>query len=117
MHIVYDIFDKLGIEKPAAPAAAAPETVSPAARPEIDVVSKLETLAGLHPGLNWKVSIVDLLKLLGMETDLEFRKNLAIELDCPASLMSDSASLNIWLHKAVLQKIAANGGNIPTSLL
>jgi len=83
----------------------------------VDVVSKLDKLAGENSGLNWKVSIVDLLKLLGMDSSLDFRKNLAKELNCPADLMSDSAKMNTWLIKTVLQKIADNGGNIPKSLL
>ncbi len=84
----------------------------------VDVVSKLEKLAATNPQkLNWKVSIVDLLKLLGIDSSLAARKELATELGCPADKMGDSASMNIWLHKTVLQKIADNGGNIPKELL
>ncbi|MGC1377806.1 MAG: DUF3597 domain-containing protein, partial [Anaerolineales bacterium] len=101
----------------AAAAAAAPVPARPAAVPMVDVVSKLEGLAKSHPGLDWKVSIVDLLKLLDMDSSFDARKNLATELGCPANLMNDSASMNVWLQKTVLQKIAENGGNIPTSLL
>jgi len=114
--------------KPAAPATrvaaeqlprtyAAPIPARPAAIPVVDVISKLESLAASKPGLDWKVSIVDLLKLLGLESSFEARKELAIELGCPANLMNDSASMNTWLHKTVLQKIAENGGNIPQALL
>jgi hypothetical protein len=99
----------------AAPATPAP--AHPAAIPVVDVVTKLEGLAGSHPGLNWKVSIVDLLKLLDIDSGFESRKELATELGCPADLMNDSARMNTWLHKTVLQKIAENGGNIPASLL
>jgi hypothetical protein len=67
--------------------------------------------------LDWKVSIVDLLKLLDIDSSREARNELAKELGCPADLMSDSAKMNVWLHKTVLQKIAENGGNIPQSLL
>ena len=66
---------------------------------------------------NWRTSIVDLLKLLDIDSSLAPRKELAAELDCPASLMADSAQMNGWLHKAVLARIAANGGNVPQSLL
>ncbi len=85
--------------------------------PVVDVVKKLDNLAGTNSGLDWKVSIVDLLKLLGMDSSLEARKELAKELNCPADLMTDSAKMNTWLHQTVLQKIAENGGNIPQSLL
>ena len=84
----------------------------------VDVVGKLEGLAAKNSEkLNWKVSIVDLLKLLNLDSSLEARKELAIELGCPADMMSDSARMNTWLHKTVLQKIAQNGGNIPKELL
>ena len=98
----------------AAPAAPAP----PAAIQVVDVVAKLEGLAAKNPQkLNWKVSIVDLLKLLDLESSYAERKELATELGCPASKMGDSAQMNMWLHKAVLQKLADNGGNIPKELL
>lgn len=85
---------------------------------EVDVVSKLEGLAAANPAkLNWKVSIVDLLKLLDLESSFDARKELATELGCPADLMGDSAKMNTWLHKEVLKQIAANGGNIPKELL
>ena len=80
-------------------------------------MAKLNNLAGSNTGLDWKVSIVDLLKLLGMDSSLNARKELATELGCPADLMNDSAKMNTWLHQTVLQKIAQNGGNIPASLL
>ena len=67
--------------------------------------------------LNWKVSIVDLMKLLGMDSSLTARKELAAELGCPAEKMGDSAQMNMWLHKTVLQKMAENGGNVPAELL
>jgi hypothetical protein len=61
--------------------------------------------------------IVDLLKLLGLDSSYDARKELAVELGCPANLMNDSAQMNTWLHKTVLQKLAENGGNIPKELL
>ena len=85
--------------------------------PVVDVVKHLEELSSKHPGLNWKTSIVDLLKLLGLESSYSFRKELAKELECPDDLMADSAKMNMWLHKTVLNKIAQNGGNIPEDLL
>ena len=102
-------------ESTAAPAAATPEV---AAISPVDVVAKLEALAKANSEkLNWKVSIVDLMKLLGLDSSLGARKELATELGCPAEKMSDSAQMNMWLHKTVLQKLAANGGNIPADLL
>lgn len=98
----------------AALAAAAPVPTMT----EVDVVAKLDGLAALNPEkLNWKVSIVDLMKLLGMDSSLAQRKELATELGCPADKMADSAQMNMWLHKTVLQKLAENGGNVPKELL
>jgi hypothetical protein len=96
-----------------APVKAAPKAIS-----EVDVVAKLEKLAAASPvKLNWQVSIVDLLKLLDIDSSLTARKELAVELGCPADAMSDSARMNVWLHKTVLKQIAENGGNIPQNLL
>jgi hypothetical protein len=84
----------------------------------VDVVGQLEAKAAASKEkLNWKTSIVDLLKLLGLDSSLAARKELATELGCPADKMGDSAQMNMWLHKAVLQKLAANGGNVPADLL
>ncbi len=86
--------------------------------PVVDVVTKLEGLAAKHKEkLNWKTSIVDLLKLLGIDSSLAARKELATELGRPTDKMSDSAQMNMWLHKTVLKKLADNGGNIPKELL
>lgn len=98
---------------PAAPAAPAVVAIS-----EVDVVANLEALAAAHAEkLNWKTSIVDLMKLLDLDSSLGARKELATELGCPAAKMGDSAQMNMWLHKTVLQKLAQNGGNIPAELL
>ncbi|MFO0774005.1 MAG: DUF3597 domain-containing protein [Nitrospiraceae bacterium] len=101
---------------PASPASAAP--AAPKAMTVVDVVGKLEGLAAKSTQkLNWKTSIVDLMKLLGLDSSLTARKELATELGCPVEKMADSAQMNMWLHKTVLQKLAANGGNIPKELL
>ena len=98
--------------------AAAPAAPAVVAMSEVDVVAKLAALAAASAEkLNWKVSIVDLMKLLGLDSSLTARKALAEELDCPADKMGDSAQMNMWLHKTVLQKLAQNGGNIPADLL
>lgn len=147
MSIFSTILQKLGIQKPGAPAAQtappaaarpsgpapmsgqasaamppAPAAAAPAPGPApmamVDVVSKLDKMAGDNPGLDWKVSIVDMLKLLGMDSSLSARKELATELGCPTDLIGgDYSKMNVWLHQTVLQKIAENGGNIPQSLL
>ncbi len=111
--------DKQEAAVAAVPAAVeAPVVAAPVAISEVDVVANLEALAKAHAEkLNWKVSIVDLLKLLGLDSSLAARKELAGELACPAEKMGDSAQMNMWLHKTVLQKLAANGGNIPADLL
>ena len=110
--------------------AAAPKTAAPAQMPQaapampaapkpisdVDVVKQLE-LKAKGTGLNWKVSIVDLLTLLDIDHSREARNELAKELGCPPEFMSDSAKMNTWLHKTVLHKIAENGGNIPKELL
>ena len=100
--------------------APAPEVVPPppAAIEVVDVVAQLEERAAKNPEkLNWRTSIVDLLKLLGIDSSFAARKELAHELGCPQELMADSAKMNMWLHKTVLQRIADNGGNVPADLL
>ena len=128
MGIFSSILSKLGFgeEKKEVVADAAPVSVdaaaaapaAPVAISAVDVVAKLEGMAAANPEkLNWKTSIVDLMKLLGLDSSLAVRKELASELDCPADKMADSAQMNMWLHKAVLQKLADNGGNVPAELL
>jgi hypothetical protein len=100
--------------------AAVPPTVqqAPATMPMVDVMGQLEKLAAANPQkLNWRTSIVDMLKLLGMDSSLAARKSLATELGCPPDKLGDSAQMNVWLHKAVLEKLAQNGGNVPQDLL
>ena len=117
------ILEKLGLGRSAQAGPAPvpkPEHVpsGPAPIGVVDVVAKLEKLAASNPQkLNWKVSIVDLMKLLGLESSFAARKELAVELGCPSEKMGDSAQMNMWLHKTVLQKLADNGGNIPKELL
>ncbi len=90
---------------------------APVPMSEVDVVKKLETM-GAGKNLDWKVSIVDLLKVLDMDSDKESRIELAKELGCPAELIGgDYSKMNVWLHKEVLKQIARNGGNIPANLL
>lgn len=130
------ILDKLGFDAgagkveemlrtpvpPSAPktnvAGAGAATATATAAPTVDVTAVLEQKAAANSQkLNWRTSIVDLLKLLDIDSSLQARKELATELGCPPDLMADSAKMNTWLHKAVLQKLAANGGKVPAELL
>ena len=109
-----------GASSPAAPAAtstAPSATTATAVAPVVDVEVILNGLAAKNPEkLDWKRSIVDLMKLVGMDSSLSARKELAKDLNYSGD-MNDSASMNIWLHKEVLRKLAANGGRVPADLL
>ena len=131
MGILSNIFSKIFPSAHAAPSsttpAAAPSQVSPATSTavtattptpiaEVDVEKLLTDLAQKSPEkLNWRTSIVDLMKLLSIDSSLAARKDLAKELNY-AGDMSDSASMNIWLHRQVMNKVAANGGKVPADL-
>jgi uncharacterized membrane protein len=96
----------------ATPAAAAPVALS-----EVDVEAVLTKLAAASSQkLNWRTSIVDLMKLVGMESSLAERRQLASELGYSGDT-NDTATMNIWLHKQVMNKLAENGGKVPASLL
>jgi hypothetical protein len=96
-------------------AAAAPGATAAGAK--IDVESILTNLATAHhEKLDWRHSIVDLMKLVGMDSSITARKELAADLHYTGDT-SDSASMNIWLHKEVMKKLAENGGHVPASLL
>ena len=100
-----------------------PAQTAPAARPapvalsEVDMEEVLEDLAAKSSQkLNWRTSIVDLMKLLGMDSSLQQRKALADELGYTGD-KSDSAAMNIWLHKQVMRKVAESGGKVPAGLM
>lgn len=135
MSLFGSMLEKLGLKKKAAPppppppapvqpapaAVAPPPPPAPPPKPEpmaaVDVVALLEGWAAATPQkLNWRTSIVDLMKLLNMDSSFAARKELATELGCPAEFMQDSAKMNVWLHKEVLRQIAENGGNVPADL-
>jgi len=102
----------------AAPGAAAGGATPPASAPmsNVDVEAVLTKLASENKEkLDWRRSIVDLMKLLNLDSGLGARKELAKELGYTGD-MNDSASMNIWLHKQVMQKLAANGGKVPADL-
>jgi hypothetical protein len=106
--------------QPDAPPAAeaAPAEAAPAAAPAepVDVEAILTALADNNAEkLNWRTSIVDLMKLLGLDSSLAARKQLAEELNYNGDT-NDSASMNIWLHKQVMTKLAENGGKVPDDL-
>ena len=95
-------------------ATAAPASTTPSQ--PVDVEAVLEGLNSKRPDkLNWQTSIVDLMKLVGLDSSLQHRKELASELGYTGD-QNDSAAMNIWLHKAVMRKLAENGGRVPASL-
>ena len=96
---------------PAQQAAAAPQAPPPQ---PVDVEAIISAMPGAS-SLNWKTSIVDLLKVLGLDSRLDARKRLATELGYTGS-ESDSAAMNIWLHGEVVAKLAANGGKLPADM-
>ena len=111
------IFGKAAQAAPA-PAAAIPGTTSaPAPAPEpVDIEAILTAAAAsVSYETNWRTSIVDLMKLCGLDSSLGNRKELATELGYTGD-MNDSASMNIWLHRQVMNKLAANGGHVPADL-
>jgi hypothetical protein len=101
-----------------APTGSAPAALAvPATPPAIslgDVPAILDAMPGAK-NLNWRTSIVDLMKLLGLDSSLEERKKLAAELSY-AEDTTDTAKMNIWLHRQVMTKLAANGGTVPAEL-
>jgi Domain of unknown function (DUF3597) len=112
---------------PGAPAAPAPSSTTSSAAPApgtppkpgtpVDVDAILTNLAAhSHEKLDWKLSIVDLMKLLNLDSSLTARKELAAELHYSGDT-HDTATMNIWLHKQVMQKLADNGGKVPADLL
>ncbi len=108
--------------QPASPPTGAPAaeasrgSAGTAALDRVDVTAVLTKLAAQNKEkLDWRRSIVDLMKLLNLDSSLAARKQLAQELHY-AGDMSDSASMNIWLHRQVMQKLAENGGKVPADL-
>ena len=98
-------------QQPQAAPAAAPATMQ-----QVDVEAVLNNMQQQSgQQLNWRTSIVDLLKLLGLDSSLQARKELAAELHYTGDT-NDSASMNIWLHRQVMNKLAANGGKVPADL-
>jgi Domain of unknown function (DUF3597) len=100
-----------------AQAGSAASQPSAAPKPgSVDVEAVLTQMAGqAGQELNWRTSIVDLMKLLGLDSSLSARKQLASELQYTGD-MNDSASMNVWLHKQVMKKLAENGGKVPDDL-
>jgi hypothetical protein len=97
--------------RPATPAPAASTPPAP-----VDVEGGLDRLNSQQAQkLNWRTSIVDLMKLVGIDSSLNHRKQLAQELGYQGDT-NDSAAMNVWLHKEVMKKLAANGGKVPSGL-
>ena len=88
-----------------------------AAMSSVDVAATLDKMAASNKEkLDWKHSIVDLMKLVGMDSSLSARKELADDLKYTGD-KNDSAKMNMWLHKEVMRKLAENGGKVPADLL
>ncbi|WP_027529708.1 DUF3597 domain-containing protein [Bradyrhizobium sp. WSM3983] len=106
-----------------APAGAAPSGSAPASAPAaapaatVDVAAIVDAAVAAHKGekLEWRTSIVDLMKALDVDSSLAARKDLAKELGYTGDT-NDSASMNVWLHKQVMSKLAANGGKLPPEI-
>lgn len=97
-------------------APSTPSAPGTAGGEPVDVAAVLTGLAEKNPQkLDWRHSIVDLMKLLGLDSGLASRKQLADELHYTGD-KEDSASMNIWLHKQVMTKLAENGGKVPDDL-
>ena len=97
-------------------ATAGVGTASTSLPRNVDIEATLNTMAASNPEkLDWKHSIVDLMKLVGMDSSLSARKELADDLKYTGD-KSDSATMNIWLHKEVMRKLAENGGKVPQDL-
>ena len=101
-------------QAPAAPQAAQP---APVAAEPVDVEAVLVSISASKgdPDLNWRTSIVDLMKLLDLDSSLDHRKELATELGY-TDARDGSAEMNIWLHKAVMAELEKNGGKVPAGL-
>lgn len=96
------------------PTQAAPPPAAPMAQVDVEaILSNMAAKSGQQ--LNWRSSIVDLLKLLNIDSSLQARKELAQELDYSGDI-NDSAAMNVWLHRQVMNKLAANGGKVPADL-
>jgi len=101
-----------------AQAQVAPTAPAPAAAPAdpVDVAAIVDKAAAARgEKLNWRTSIVDLMKALGLDSSLTARKELAKELNYTGDT-NDSATMNIWLHKQIMAKLAANGGKLPADI-
>ena len=96
--------------KPTGNAWADAPVVEPKARPMVDIESNLDNMPGADR-LNWRTSIVDLMKLIGVDSDYDSRKALASELG--RADYTGSAEDNVWLHRRVMNELGANGGQVP----
>lgn len=102
--------------QPAASAPTASAAPAKAALSRVDIAAVLDKMdEDSDEDLDWRVSIVDLMKLLKLDSGLKSRKALAQELKYDGD-MGDSAKMNMWLHKQVMQKLAENGGIVPAEL-
>ncbi|MGD9656279.1 MAG: DUF3597 domain-containing protein [Methylocystis sp.] len=128
MSVLGTIMSKILGKTPAASPASAAESPAPSGTtsavnapgasltPNVDVAAVLDGLKDkATQQLNWKTSIVDLMKLLSMDSSLTARKDLAKELQYSGDT-NDSAAMNVWLHKQIMRKLAENGGKLPDDI-
>lgn len=129
MGMFHDLMQKIfhTTARAEAPPDAARPGVNPVPRPTavaasavaspVDVAANLDKMAAANgQKLDWKHSIVDLMKLVGMDSSLAARKELAADLHYSGDT-NDSATMNMWLHKEVMKKLSENGGKVPAELL
>lgn len=108
---------RTGIPIEHVPAGMQPSGAAVATQGPVDIAAVLDRMAAnSKEKLDWKHSIVDLMKLVGMDSSLAERKELAADLNYKGD-MNDSASMNMWLHKEVMRRLAENGGKVPPEFL
>ena len=100
---------------PTSTVGIAPPATEAEAQVDVEQVLTQMAVAKGNPDLNWRTSIVDLLKLIGLDSSLDHRKELATELGYTGA-KDGSAEMNIWLHRAVMRELAKNGGKVPASM-
>jgi hypothetical protein len=116
MSAIFKSANPAGTAPSGAAPSATPASTSGAAMAQVDVAAVLTKRAEQNPEkLDWRKSIVDLMKLLNLDSSLAARKQLAQELHYTGD-QNDSATMNVWLHKQVMQKLAENGGKVPADL-
>lgn len=117
MSLISEIVNKIFHPQQASAETVTPPMAAPEAAPAVDISQVLSDMAQKRGGkLNWQTSIVDLLKLLDLDSSLSARQQLAKELHFEGDV-HDSASMNVWLQDQVMRKLKENGGHVPQEFL